>query len=71
MTESLKAHIQIGDSNSNSTHTAASTREILLKECLTAQCSSFKLVFKHVSQPLLAGVGSQASSTDGKNVLLT
>ena len=65
------AYIQIGDSNSNSTHTRANTREVLLEECLTEQCSSFKLVFKHVSQPLLTGVDSQASSTDGKNVILT
>ena len=57
----IKAHIQIGDSNS--THTRASAREVLLEECLTEQCSSFKLVFKHVSQPLLTGVDSQASST--------
>ena len=28
------AHIQIGDSNSNSTHTRASKREVLLEECL-------------------------------------
>ena len=42
-----EAHIQIGDSNSNSTHTRASAREVLLEESLTEQCSSFKLVFKH------------------------
>ena len=52
------AHIQIGDSNS--THTRASKREVLLEECLTEQCSSFKLVFKHVSQPLRTGIDPQA-----------
>ena len=67
----IKAHIPIGDSNSKLAHTRASTREVLLEECLTEQCSSFKLAFKHVSQPLLIGVDSQASSTEGKNVILT
>ena len=55
----LKTHIQIGDSNS--TQTRASRREVMLKECLTEYCSSFKSVFKHVSQPLLTRVHSQVS----------
>ena len=66
---SLRAIFQIGDSNS--TQTRASRCEIMLEECLTELCSSFKSVFKHVSQPFLTGVDSQVSSTDGKNVILT
>ena len=58
-------------SNLNLTHTRASKRKVLLEECLMEQCSSFKLVFKHISQPLLTGVDSQAWSTNGKNVILT
>ena len=67
-----KAHIQIGDSNSNSnlTQTRACKSEVMLEECLTEYCSSFKSVFKHVSQPLLTRVDSQVSITDGKNVIL-
>ena len=52
-------HIQIGYSNSSSTQTRASRHEVMLEECLTEQCSNFKSVFKHVSQPLLDGVDSQ------------
>ena len=49
-TVNVEAHIQIDDSNS--TQTRASRREVMLAECLTELCSSFKSVFKHVSQRL-------------------